>query len=443
MPPRAAPRWAAGLQRSFPRGCAVLFNTPPSAQQRVRTRGLCAVGTAAQPQQRAARSLTRGAPRAQAGPAGAAASVSESEPLSPPDVEAVAETSEAVAVASWVQAALDAERSLADLRAATAAAAARDASALRVFAAAARSLADTRASLAVDPGAAAEAAVLAQLDARVAGILADTSAAAEARRARAERLGEAAAAAANAARDAACGRLARASEAARAYAADHVALCNALTAAEARLAAPGEAAQTRADSAPSSPVADAASVAELRAALAAESARADALAAEVAALRSREAESSASPLADDGPRRPARARATREPGAAPAPPVSAADAAADAALRAAAASVWASAAERLAANDAAWAAFAASPPARIREEHVPWPDADAVREAAAPTAGGAPGGGVDVRALRARWHPDRFAQKFGARIAAEERDAVLSRVTDVAARLNAIALPLH
>lgn len=186
-------------------------------------------------------------------------------------------------------------------------------------------------------------------------------------------------------------------------------------------------------------------MAELRAALAAETARADALAAEVAALRSREAESSASPLAIDdiGPRRPARARATREPGAAPAAPVSAADAAADAALRAAAASVWASAAERLAADDAAWAVFAASPPARIREEHVPWPDADAVREAATPTAGAAPAGGVDVRALRARWHPDRFAQKFGARIAPEERDAVLSRVNDVAARLNAIALPQH
>ena len=364
----------------------------------------------------------------------------------------MAEVTEAVSASAWVLAAMDAERSLHDLRAATAAAASRDESALRVFSAAARTLAETRAALANVPGIAAEAAVLAQLDARVAGILADTTAAAEARRKRAEQLGQAAAAAADAARDAAVGKLSRASEAVRVFAAEHVALCNALSAAEARLA------EVEPLSSPSSaaPPADAAAfarsasddVAELRAALAAETARADALqqsldaaTAEVAVLRARAAQSA--PPAEDVARRPARARATREPGAAHGAPASAADVAADAALRAASAFKWSSAAERCAANDAAWNAFIASPPARIRAEHVPWPDTDAVREAVGPLAGAAPAGAppvVDVRALRARWHPDRFAQKFSTRIAPEERDEVLRRVNDVACALNAIAL---
>ena len=362
------------------------------------------------------------------------------------------EVTEAVAASAWVLAAVDAERSLNDLRAATAAAASRDESALRVFSAAARTLAETRAALANVPGIAAEAAVLAQLDARVAGILADTTAAAEARRKRAEQLGKAAAAAADAARDAACGKLSRASEAVRVFAAEHVALCDALSAAEARLAEPVPSGSPSSAVLPADATAVAASatddISKLCAALAAETARADALqqsldaaAAEVAALRARAAQSA--PPAEDASRKPARARATREPGAAHGAPASAADAAADAALRAAAAFKWSSAAERCAANDAAWNAFIASPPARIRAEHVPWPDTDAVREAAGPLAGAAPSGAavVDVRALRARWHPDRFAQKFSTRIAPEERDEVLRRVNDVACALNAITLP--
>jgi hypothetical protein len=40
--------------------------------------------------------------------------------------------------------------------------------------------------------------------------------------------------------------------------------------------------------------------------------------------------------------------------------------------------------------------------------------------------------------LRARWHPDRFMQKFGARLAPAERDGVMLRVTAVASAVNAI-----
>lgn len=44
---------------------------------------------------------------------------------------------------------------------------------------------------------------------------------------------------------------------------------------------------------------------------------------------------------------------------------------------------------------------------------------------------------ADLKALRARWHPDRFLNKFGARLAPEERDDIMARVTNVAAKLNA------
>ena len=45
---------------------------------------------------------------------------------------------------------------------------------------------------------------------------------------------------------------------------------------------------------------------------------------------------------------------------------------------------------------------------------------------------------ADWKALATRWHPDRFIQKFGARIAPDERDAVLAKVTEVAAQINVL-----
>ena len=42
------------------------------------------------------------------------------------------------------------------------------------------------------------------------------------------------------------------------------------------------------------------------------------------------------------------------------------------------------------------------------------------------------------RARDAPRHPDRFTQKFGGRLAPSEREAVLARVNEVAAAVNAL-----
>ena len=87
----------------------------------------------------------------------------------------------------------------------------------------------------------------------------------------------------------------------------------------------------------------------------------------------------------------------------------------------------------LARDAAAWDAFAAAPPAELRVADVPWPDTGTLRRGLAL---GLPG--LDMRALQARWHPDRFMQRYGARLAAEEREGVMARVTAVAAEVNAL-----
>jgi len=86
-------------------------------------------------------------------------------------------------------------------------------------------------------------------------------------------------------------------------------------------------------------------------------------------------------------------------------------------------------------HERAWAAFAAAPPACIAADDIPWPPLDALEEAH--RAGQLV---VDARKLRQAWHPDRFAQRFGARVHPAERDAVMRRVTEAAARLNALSL---
>lgn len=45
---------------------------------------------------------------------------------------------------------------------------------------------------------------------------------------------------------------------------------------------------------------------------------------------------------------------------------------------------------------------------------------------------------TDLKALQARWHPDKFLQKFSARLRERDRDAVLLRVTATAAAVNAL-----
>ena len=43
-----------------------------------------------------------------------------------------------------------------------------------------------------------------------------------------------------------------------------------------------------------------------------------------------------------------------------------------------------------------------------------------------------------VRLALQRWHPDRWWARFGARVAPEQREGVLRRVTEVSAGLNAL-----
>ena len=127
-----------------------------------------------------------------------------------------------------------------------------------------------------------------------------------------------------------------------------------------------------------------------------------------------------------------RQRATREPvGAAP---IHALD---DAELRLHEAVMRASrpAVERWTEHEVAWAAFVAAPPESLSSADIPWPPLDALEECL--RAGQLPG--LDLRKLRQVWHPDRFAQRFSARLDPAEREAVQRTVTEHAARLNTLA----
>jgi hypothetical protein len=86
----------------------------------------------------------------------------------------------------------------------------------------------------------------------------------------------------------------------------------------------------------------------------------------------------------------------------------------------------------IAASNAHWEAFVAIPSGLVRAQDVPWPDVGVLNNALAL------GLEVDVRALQTRWHPDRFTQKFGSRLEESERDAILARVTEVAASMNTL-----
>jgi hypothetical protein len=92
---------------------------------------------------------------------------------------------------------------------------------------------------------------------------------------------------------------------------------------------------------------------------------------------------------------------------------------------------------RLAAADAAWSAFerGSADGRTVGMEDVPWPDFGLLRLAMASGAGGV--GGVDLRALTARWAPEAFRARFAGRIGASERGRVMRRVAEVSALLNA------
>jgi hypothetical protein len=91
------------------------------------------------------------------------------------------------------------------------------------------------------------------------------------------------------------------------------------------------------------------------------------------------------------------------------------------------------------ASEGGWEAFAALPAdAAIRMRDVPWPalDADALGLSASKSSKAQRK--QAFRALSLRWHPDKFVQGFGGRLAEGEREAILSRVTEVAQAINSI-----
>jgi hypothetical protein len=164
-------------------------------------------------------------------------------------------------------------------------------------------------------------------------------------------------------------------------------------------------------------------------------ASAAAMAAAAEAERRRRERESGGGVGDDRKRREAAKEAQRRRDRA----AGAAAAAAGASGRSAAAAAKAAAAYSLppkqlwAQAEAQWDAFASAPPAAFGLDGVPWPDLALIKVVAM-----ASPDTVDFRALQARWHPDRFTQKFGGRVVAAQRDAVLARVNEVAAAVNAM-----
>lgn len=47
---------------------------------------------------------------------------------------------------------------------------------------------------------------------------------------------------------------------------------------------------------------------------------------------------------------------------------------------------------------------------------------------------------TDFKKLRVRWHPDRFFAKFGSRMAPEEKEAIMAKVTQISAQVNELAV---
>jgi hypothetical protein len=131
---------------------------------------------------------------------------------------------------------------------------------------------------------------------------------------------------------------------------------------------------------------------------------------------------------------PRRSRLTREPTAAG---VGAAESTEEEdAMRAAAENNAALPAEQWAVFTASWDAFCSNPPSSISQADIPWPDMDVLEQLY--MCGDAKA--VDAKKLRADWHPDKFTQKFGSRLAPEERESILRAVTDLAGRINAMGL---
>lgn len=71
---------------------------------------------------------------------------------------------------------------------------------------------------------------------------------------------------------------------------------------------------------------------------------------------------------------------------------------------------------------------------------IPWPDLSTLptERPGEQKPGAQPAVSVDWKAIQTRWHPDRFLQKFGARLDPGEREAIMAKVTAVAAEINSL-----
>ena len=88
--------------------------------------------------------------------------------------------------------------------------------------------------------------------------------------------------------------------------------------------------------------------------------------------------------------------------------------------------------------EAAWERFVQRGDAPIRAVDVPWPALDAASLGLEGRCTSAAERKAAFRAASLRWHPDKFVQSFGGLLVAEEREAILQRVTEVSQAINSL-----
>jgi len=92
----------------------------------------------------------------------------------------------------------------------------------------------------------------------------------------------------------------------------------------------------------------------------------------------------------------------------------------------------------LRAHEVAWERFAASKAAGLVYSDVPWPDAGATVPNALLTFALQQAGDVkaELRKLQVRWHPDKWAQRYAARLEETQAGLVLERVKEISQLVN-------
>jgi hypothetical protein len=86
--------------------------------------------------------------------------------------------------------------------------------------------------------------------------------------------------------------------------------------------------------------------------------------------------------------------------------------------------------------DDQWSTFCISPPRTITLADIPLPDIDMLEQLFMSGEQRV----VDAKRLRSEWHPDKFMQRFGARLDPQQKDDILHAITQVAGRINALGL---